>query len=273
MEAIKAAGKKNVPIMVSYEGDCPSHGHYRSFRVHINGTVVTDSGCPACSKLREEEKSKAAAEMQERERVAKAKDILQRKLQQADVPAGLVDKTLANFIDETDNQKAAKALAARFVAGWDKAKQGGYGLYFYGEPGTGKTHLACAALQALLPKTDGLYVLAEDIVRTVCDTWNEAGKSKMTEKEAIALYSQVGLLVIDELGMGTNKPNELRILFSIIDGRYRAKLPTIVASNIPGSRLSSYVGKRIASRVQEKCVPFHFTCASMRQEPGAEVFG
>lgn len=250
---------------------CDEHGAYTMTRTILGNVVVCESECPQCAAIR---KAREKAEADEKAAAVAAEEqrrVMERALGRTSIPDEYLDKDFENFIPTTQNEAGALKLARRFVAGWQKAKAGGYGLYFYGNPGTGKSHLACAILRHLLPGCYGLYTRAQDIIQYIRSTWGN--KSDTTSFEANRKFTSVDLLVIDEIGVQAGTPNEQQILFSIIDDRISQGRPTIFLSNLAPNQLAQVLGMRIADRIRGCCVPYRFDGASHRKQPTADVFG
>jgi DNA replication protein DnaC len=131
--------------------------------------------------------------------------------------------------------------------------------------------LACAILHAILPQSEGIYTRATDIIQYVRSTWG--GKSDRTSFDAIRLFSEVSLLVIDEVGVQAGTENEKQILFSIIDSRISENRPTIFLSNLRPADLNNVLGPRLVDRIRGKCVAYQFLGNSMRRPLSADVFG
>ena len=267
-EVITACG--GLLTRTDIESECPVHGKYIAHITKLGNKVVGTTGCPSCARENEERLAQElarqeleAASKREAERVEKA-------LQRSRIPADFKRKTFDSFVADTENQRGALALAKRFVAGFEKAKEGGYGLLFHGNCGTGKSHLACAILQALMPSVDGLYTRVSDIVRYVRSTWSKS--SDVSDFDAIQLFVDVDLLVIDEVGVQAGSENEKQILFSVIDARLSENRPTIFLTNLEPQELPKCLGIRIADRIKGKCVLYRFTGESKRQPLSADVF-
>ncbi|EQD56002.1 DNA replication protein dnaC, partial [mine drainage metagenome] len=82
---------------------------------------------------------------------------------------------------------------------------------FYGNTGTGKTHLACAIANELLRQgKSALFVRAYEVLRTIRDTWKGGEK---TELAVIREFVAPDLLILDEVGVQYGSESERIELF------------------------------------------------------------
>ena len=125
-----------------------------------------------------------------------------------------------------------------------------------GNPGTGKSHLAAAILQFILPKHVGAYMTLMDLIRKLRDTWRR--DSEMSESQLLAKLQAIPLLVIDEVGVQYGTDGERSILFDVMDRRYREMRPTILMTNLGKDDFRAAVGDRVFDRLTEvaRWVPF-----------------
>lgn len=151
--------------------------------------------------------------------------------------------TLANF--EKDLQKTAFDIADRFTKTYSPTTR--RGIYFYGLPGSGKTHLASGIANDLLLKGRPRFTTSPELLLHIRKTYSTGN----SDEEYIDRMSYSKLLIIDDLG--SEKPTEwvLETLFVIIDRRYTNYLPTIFTSNYSLDQLKERLGYRIASRIAE----------------------
>lgn len=224
--------------------NCDLHGAYMA-----NGTRLTTrdvwTRCPVCDDLVNQKAAEEKAEI--RRRVAKEQ--FSRSLADAGVPARFVGRTLASFKAETPEQKRALSVAADYVANWQDVSRKGSWLVFSGQPGTGKSHLAIAILQALLPAHVGRYMTCMELVQAIRGAWRKG--SEVSEADVVAEMASVPLLVLDEIGMQNGTDSEMLHLFDVLDKRYRDLMPTILLTNQNREGFRQFVGERVYDRMTE----------------------
>jgi DNA replication protein DnaC len=128
-------------------------------------------------------------------------------------------------------------------------------LILTGNPGTGKTHLACAVLSHVMRNGySGLFITVSDMLRTIRSTYNPS--SQMTEQEVYDRYISADLLVLDEVGLSIGKDSVREVLiFDVLNGRYSAVKPTIILGNLMPDKMRDYLGFRVWDRLQENNAP------------------
>jgi DNA replication protein DnaC len=135
------------------------------------------------------------------------------------------------------------------------------GLVLMGPVGTGKTHLAVAALQQILrekrPPVRGRFV---DFTSLVLEIQMTFGDSRSNQKDILKPLVDCDLLVVDELGAGKTTPWVMDLLYYLVNTRYLEQRLTIFTTNFldkpkqPGQEsLSDRVSARIRSRLWEMC--------------------
>jgi DNA replication protein DnaC len=227
---------------------CPEHGAFES--KNIFGSVW--SKCPTCG----------AQEREREEREQAAKDAKERadrqaaKLQTAGIPPRFVGRSFEGFVAETDAKRAALTIVRDYTETFPERKKRGAGLILAGMPGTGKSHLAAACMQALMPTQTVLYATCLDLIRSVRETWRR--DSEMTERQVLRMYAEIDLLVIDEIGVQYGTDGEQTVTFEVLDMRYRNVKPTILITNQNKDGLKQYLGERSFDRIAEvsRWVPF-----------------
>lgn len=160
------------------------------------------------------------------------------------------EATLDNF--EPVGSGASKAVQ-HFV---EDVKEAGtwsnvIGLNLIGPTGTGKTHLAVAAIRLLLasgiPPHRILFDRASRLITEIQDTYGTGQTAKVLKKREEAL-----LWVLDDLGAEKATADALRILHDLLDAREGH--PNIITSNLTPTELGKRFGAedgwvRIASRL------------------------
>ena len=124
-------------------------------------------------------------------------------------PGALHWPHLDNFKADTPEKSEPMLMARQYADSFEEQAKRGHGLIFSSKPGTGKSHLATAILQAIMPQHIGLYITCMSLIRQVRATWRR--DSEQSEGEVLQMLGDVSLLVLDEVGVqyGTdgNKPS------------------------------------------------------------------
>lgn len=226
---------------------CAEHGAFSSTGIRYLGKVDIWSKCPGCEKARmaaERARAMASAAEASRERLEAA-------LERSAVPRRFVGRSFDGFVASTDGQQRALEVARGYADGFDQRLKAGHGLIFSGLPGTGKSHLAAAILQAIMPARVGFYVTCMGLIRMVRNTWRK--DSERSEGQVLAMLAGVDLLVIDEVGVQYGTDGEQTVLFEVLDMRYQDQLPTILLTNQDKDGFKGYVGERSFDRLTESC--------------------
>lgn len=236
---------------------CPQHGGFDSRLLFATRTGGRWSGCPKC---REESEQ---AERDERERRdAEVQAARHRGLiEGAAIPSRFVGRTFDTFVADTAEKRHAVTAAREYAEQFDERSRRGQGLILAGKPGTGKSHLAAAILQATLPR-QVRYVTCMDVIRAVRSTWRR--ESERSETQVLRMLHDLDLLVIDEIGVQYGTDGEQTILFDVLDGRYRDMKPTILITNQDRAGFTQFVGERTFDRLVETCRWIAFDWESYR---------
>ena len=143
-------------------------------------------------------------------------------------------------------------------------------LVLLGNAGLGKTHAALAIAGKVLEKGfDVIYVSSPDFfskLEALHFGQDSAGEEEMLLRTAAG----ADLLILDDLGSEFNSSFLISTLYSLLNNRLGAKLPTIVTTNITdGALLEKRYTEKISSRLSA-FIPFRFLGEDIRPQKAAE---
>lgn len=140
------------------------------------------------------------------------------------------------------------AHAVREQRGACIAVETGPSLTLLGPTGTGKTHQAYGAMNALA--ASGVRLRWE--MSTAADIYARLRPRHGIDSEAeFRTIATAPLLVIDDLGAAKDSEWTEEINYRLINHRYERVLPTLITSNVPVAQLKDKLGERVASRLRE----------------------
>lgn len=185
--------------------------------------------------------------MKEEERKQKEQEAQKEKLRKLDKLRGaslLGDRYKDTTFDKTDLNRPEDFQKAfqrcqRYCQVADQALENGYGMYIYGDSGTGKTHLtACMCNELMSNFHQCLFTNFFEISKLIRSTWNGNADSE----SVIRRLCEVDFLFLDDLGteMVTKNGEDNWLqgqVFDIINKRYNNKKPTIFSSNYSMNQL------------------------------------
>ncbi|HWW50898.1 MAG TPA: ATP-binding protein [Verrucomicrobiae bacterium] len=182
----------------------------------------------------------------------------------------------------------AKLVVGRFAREFPFASE--HGLLLMGPCGTGKTHLAAAALKEIVLRGHGgLFYDYRELLKEIQDSFNPQNES--TEMSVLEPVLKTEILVLDDVG--SSKPSlwSLETVGHVLNTRYNEKRVTLLTTNfldsdtaanttasaanprVAGLRapntedsLTERIGKRIRSRLYEMCRTIEISAPDYRKE-------
>lgn len=244
---------------------CEAHGDYVSTGTRYLRNREIWTPCPDCEEARMAAQRKAEAE----KRAKAAQERMEQCVSEALIPRRFVGRTFDAFVADTPEKRHALTVCSEWAQAFDSHLKCGSSLILLGKPGTGKSHLAGAILQAIMPAHVGMYTTAGNVIRMVRSTWRR--DSDRSEGEVLSIYGGVPLLVVDEIGVQYGTDGEQNILFEVLDRRYRDMLPTILLANQSKDGLKQFLGERAYDRLTETGRIVAFEWESYRPHARLEV--
>jgi DNA replication protein DnaC len=137
-------------------------------------------------------------------------------------------------------------------------------IVFIGEPGTGKTGLAIGLLrQAILSGYRCRFFKAQDLLDSLYASLADRSTQKL-----INTLSRYAVLLIDELGYLTLKPEQVNAFFRLMDERY-GKTSTLITTNLEYTDWYSLFQRKplvdaLLNRLQHHCITIRVGGPSLR---------
>ncbi len=156
------------------------------------------------------------------------------------------------------NRKQIRAFAELDFVG--KAQN----IVFIGKTGVGKTGLATGILlKALQNGYRGLFVKAQDLFDDMY-----ASLADRSSRKLVNHLARLDVLLIDELGYLTIRPEQANVFFKLMSERHRRK-PTIITTNLTYEEWAEFLGNRLMvepllGRLRENCVTVRVNGPSLR---------
>lgn len=193
---------------------------------------------------------------------------IERLIRDSGIPPKQRKMSFDNYVPRPGTEKglaAAQKWTDKYITGNIKKEINPMkkGLIFGGPCGCGKTHLACAIANKLLPMgVDVKFVRLADLYDRLRATYDGAER----ESEVMNEYKEVKLLIVDDVGTTATTEWSASQFHTIIDGRMNYELPTILTTNLTLEELSKKFDTRTVDRFKEGFFTFYIEASSYRQE-------
>ena len=155
-------------------------------------------------------------------------------------PKAMLHATFDNWIPDGPQQMACLQTSVAFAM-----TTSGVLVLSSPRPGVGKTHLAVAAMRA--NRNRAWFVSHPELA-----TPKEWGKAEQLERRA----RNVPFLVLDDLGLGSERGSDHASLERIIYKRHAEELQTVITTNLDAKKLQEWLGPRNKDRVMQHLFAF-----------------
>lgn len=148
------------------------------------------------------------------------------------------------------------------------------GFYLWGPAGSGKTLLACIALQELMLKygSGGKFVdLSRQFFQRIKNSFDATGDNAESAGDIMDELIRIPFLVIDDFGVQRNTEWESEMLYNLIDSRYAEERIIIVTSNFHLSKYKDVAHGRVHSRLQEMCTIINVELPDYRERFSRDI--
>ena len=226
--------------------ECEKHGEYESEKFNLFGKDAW-SECPECMNEFNKERE---SEIEKKEALDRQDRII-RQIDYARIPERFKSCTFNNYKVENPGQQKAYTISRKYYENYKEVQKTGSSLFYCGNYGTGKTHLAIAILMGLIIEgtSTGIYTTTMRMIRDIRSSYNN---NKRSEQDIIDDYTRTPLLVLDEVGVQFGTDAEKILIYEVVNGRYENYRPTILISNLSFTEMTEYLGARSIDRLKSK---------------------
>lgn len=165
--------------------------------------------------------------------------------------------TFASFEERTPEYTAFKRAVICWVREWRPPgeRSRGHSLMLAGCTGSGKSHLATAALISVVKRhaCTARVISLTDWFADLKATVGEGSAARRSTVEMLDELIGLDLVLLDDLGVTEATKFERDRLYDLINGRYNRRAPMIVTTNLQLDVIERTIEPRVASRLEEMC--------------------
>lgn len=170
--------------------------------------------------------------------------------------------TLGNFEVKLPAQQQAVYSCNAYLQDFHR-RDGVRHMVFCGETGTGKNHLASAVCKEIIARGLSAAVISvAEYQAKLRATMNK--NAKQTEEQILEEFTQLDLLVLDEVDLGSKSAFAEGALNLLLDKRITNLGRTILISNLNTAELHDVLQARIYDRIFQSCFVVNFNWPSHR---------
>jgi len=223
--AVRALSTSILRSFVQQYGDCVTHGQYpMNMQDELGCERWYPTGCPFCRKQANAARLQASS----------------------NIPKRFLGCDFHNYVANTEEQQRVLRRCESYASEFSKHRESGACLLLCGRPGTGKNHLATAISRRLL--CDGYSVLSIKASQYLDAYWSKG----FEEREAwLHGMATVDLLILDEIGRSSSAKSAQDAFFRLLDARYEAKLPNLLATNLNREEMIEVLGDATYDRLTQ----------------------
>lgn len=171
--------------------------------------------------------------------------------------------------DDGANEKVSQIMR-NYAENFDEMKEKGKGILLFGKVGRGKSFLAACVGNYLIER--GIPALMTNFSRIE----RESNRDFSARQAYFDALNKFPLLILDDLGTERDTKFMNEIVYTVIDSRAKAGLPTIVTTNLTAEELKSpanLTNQQIFSRLLGICIPVEMVGDDRRRDILRDDFG